>query len=100
VVWCGVLPYVVLIYVVLCYVAGVGSFMKPCRTLFVGGLQKHKYETPQAHEAALWKHFGEWGELENVNVILRLSIAFVRYRVRTSAGEMTSHHIISMFVDW
>jgi hypothetical protein len=80
--------------------AGVGSFMKSCRTLFVSGLQKHKYETPQAHEAALWKHFGVWGELENVNVILRLSIAFDRYRVRTSAGEMTSHHIISMFVDW
>ncbi|CAE7475619.1 cwc2, partial [Symbiodinium microadriaticum] len=38
-----------------------------------------------AHEAALWKHFGEWGELENVNVIQRLSIAFVRFRVRTSA---------------
>eukprot|EP01041_Mallomonas_annulata_P008801 gene8801-18209_t len=63
---------------------GVGSFMKPCRTLFVGGLIKQKYDTPQKLEEALWKHFGEWGELENVNVIFRLAICFIRYRLRTS----------------
>jgi hypothetical protein len=66
---------------------GTGSFLKPCRTLFVGGLQKHKYDPPQLLESALWKHFGEWGEVEHVNVIYRLSIAFVRFRVRTSAGS-------------
>lgn len=66
--------------------SGVGSFMKPCRTLFVGGLLKQKYDSPKEHEEAIWKHFGEWGEVENVNIIQRLSIAFVRYRVRTSAG--------------
>ena len=66
--------------------SGVGSFMKPCRTLFVANLLKHKYTTPKAMEDALWKHFGEWGELESVNVIMRLSIAFPRYRLRTSAG--------------
>lgn len=65
--------------------SGVGSFMKPCRTLFVGGLLKQQYDSPKQHEEAIWKHFGEWGEVENVNVIQRLSIAFVRYRVRTSA---------------
>lgn len=64
---------------------GVGSFLRPCRTLFVGGIQKHKYDTPQMLEECLWKHFGEWGEVEHINVIYRLSIAFVRYRVRTSA---------------
>ena len=37
---------------------------------------------PKVLEAALWKHFGEWGEVENVNLIARLSIAFVRYRYR------------------
>ena len=66
--------------------SGVGSFMKPCRTLFVGGLLRHKYNTPKELEDAVWKHFAEWGELENVNVIHRLSIAFPRYRLRTSAG--------------
>jgi hypothetical protein len=63
---------------------GVGTFSKPCRTLFVGNLQK--YDTPKALEDALWRHFGEWGELESLNVIHRLSIAFPRYRVRNSAG--------------
>lgn len=64
---------------------GVGSFMKPCRTLFVGNLLKHKYMTPKDLDDAIWKHFSEWGELENVNVVHRLSIAFPRYRLRTSA---------------
>jgi hypothetical protein len=64
---------------------GVGSFLNPSRTLFVGGLNKAPYASPKALEEALWRHFGEWGELENVNVIHRLSIAFPRYRLRTSA---------------
>lgn len=70
--------------------SGVGSFMKPCRTLFVGNLQKTKYTTPKDLEDALWRHFGEWGELESLNVIHRLSIAFPRYRLRTSAGNLFS----------
>ena len=44
-----------------------------------------RYATPKALEDSIWKHFGEWGELESVNVIHRLSIAFPRYRLRTSA---------------
>lgn len=68
---------------------GTGSFMKPCRTLFVGNLLKSKYDSPKALEDALWRHFGEWGELESINVIHRLSIAFPRYRLRTSAGTGT-----------
>ena len=57
---------------------GVGSFMKPCRTLFVGNLLKTKYDSPKSLE---------WGELESCNVIHRLSIAFPRFRLRTSAGR-------------
>ena len=64
---------------------GVGSVMKPCRTLYVGNLAKAKYANPQELEKTLWTSFGEWGEVENINVIARLSIAFVRYRFRTSA---------------
>jgi hypothetical protein len=67
--------------------SGVGSFMKPCRTLFVGNLNKSRYESPKALEDVCWKHFSEWGELESINVIHRLSIAFPRYRLRTSAGS-------------
>jgi len=91
--------------------SGVGSFSKPCRTLYVAGLMKSKvfkkrkkerefhmfkpiiyFIHPTFHlfiffldqydgkelEDALWKHFGEWGEIESVNVVLRLSIAFIR----------------------
>lgn len=64
---------------------GTGSFMKPCRTLFVGNFNKGRYASEEALELAMWRHFGEWGELENVNVIHRLSVAFPRYRLRTSA---------------
>lgn len=78
---------------------GTGSFMKPCRTLFVGGLLKHKYDPPQTMEEALWKNFGEWGEVEHINVIYRLSIAFVRYRVRTSAG-IDCHMVLSYVMSY
>ena len=57
-----------------------------CMIVFVAGLVKHKYDTPKALEDAVWKHFSEWGELENVNVVHRISCAFPRYRLRTSAG--------------
>lgn len=61
---------------------GVGTILKPCRTLYVGGLDKAAYKSPKAMEKSLWKHFGEFGELENINLISRLSICFVRYRCR------------------
>ena len=64
---------------------GVGSLTKPCRTLYAGGLVKSEYESPKLLEEALWRNFGEWGELENVNLISRLSICFLRYRYRSSA---------------
>ncbi|RYG58410.1 hypothetical protein EON64_21355 [archaeon] len=42
--------------------SGVGSFLKPCRTLFVGNLNKTLYATPKDLEDTLWREFGEWGE--------------------------------------
>ena len=64
---------------------GVGSFMQPCRTLYVGGILQEKYKNNEELEEACWRHFGEWGELENINIVHRLSVAFPRYRLRTSA---------------
>jgi hypothetical protein len=61
-----------------------GNFTRNSRTLYVGGLKSPK-DNPKATEAALWKQFGEWGEVENINVIHRLSICFVRFRHRMSA---------------
>ena len=77
--------------------SGVGSFMKPCRTLYIAGIVKQKYEPQKTLEEALWKHFGEWGEIENVNVIYRISIAFVRYRLRTSAGSAIIVYVCTQY---
>lgn len=63
---------------------GVGSFNNPSRTLYVGGILKSTYRNQEEVEAALWKHFGEWGEVEHINFVPRLSIAFVRFRLRTN----------------
>uniref|UniRef100_M4B593 Pre-mRNA-splicing factor cwc2 n=2 Tax=Hyaloperonospora arabidopsidis (strain Emoy2) TaxID=559515 RepID=M4B593_HYAAE len=66
--------------------AGVGNFMRNSRTLYVGGLKSCSgREALTAQKEALAKQFGEWGEVENINVIHRKSICFVRYRHRTSA---------------
>ena len=66
---------------------GTGSFMSPCRTLYVAGLQKNSYPNNGVGtlEEALKRHFIEWGEIEEAKVIHRLSIGFVRYRLRTSS---------------
>ena len=61
---------------------GTGDINSDCRTLFVGGLKKLPgYDV----RAALEAHFGAWGELENVNVIDKKAIAFVRYRCRANS---------------
>lgn len=60
----------------------VGSINDDCRTLYVAGLKRHDgYDLKDA----ITRHFSEFGEIELVNVIFRLSIAFVRYRMRCSA---------------
>lgn len=66
---------------------GVGSFMKPCRTLYIANLQKSAYANNGIGtlEEALKRHFIEWGEIEEAKVIHRLSIGFVRFRLRTSS---------------
>ncbi len=65
---------------------GAGSFNDPCRTVYVGKLQRTPYaDKPKELELVLWKHFGEFGEVENINVIWDKSIAFVRFRFRSHA---------------
>lgn len=76
---------------------GVGALLQPCRTLYVGNLVKSEYADPAALDEALWRNFGEWGEVENINLVSRLSIAFVRYRYRSSAEfakeAMANNHL-------
>lgn len=63
---------------------GIGCINSPSRTLYVGGLLTRKYESVEALEKRLWEQFGEWGEVESINLITRLSVAFVRYRNRSN----------------
>ncbi len=63
---------------------GVGSFTNPSRSLYVGGIVKSEYKDQKEVEDALWKHFAEWGEVEHINFVPRISAAFVRYRLRTN----------------
>ncbi len=68
---------------------GTGNFMENTRTLYVGGLRNIGVDmggkNAKAYDEGLWKIFGEWGEVEHINVIYRLSIGFVRYRLRLNA---------------
>ena len=57
---------------------GVGSFTHPSRTLYVGGIVKAAYKDQREVEEVVWTQFGEWGEVEHVNFVPRISAAFVR----------------------
>jgi hypothetical protein len=63
---------------------GVGSMMRPGRTLYVGGLSFGAREVIEAEEV-LSRHFCEWGPLEFVNYKHKFGCAFVRYKFRASA---------------
>ena len=65
---------------------GVGSFNDSSRTLYVGGLVRAPYEDdPAKLTKTIEDAFAEFGEIESVNVIWRLAIAFVRFRFRSYA---------------
>ena len=68
---------------VVCVRMPVGSFSSESRTLYVGGLPGGRFATKLKERLA--EHFGEWGELENINYIPRINAAFVRYRLRANA---------------
>ena len=56
-----------------------GSFESNSRTLYVGHLNK---DCGEDLDALLWKHFSEWGEVENINV--RLCVCVWLFRVLRS----------------
>jgi hypothetical protein len=66
--------------VFVCVWVCLGNFMRNSRTLYVGGLK-----AKSMHSDLIMQAFEEWGEVENINIVHRLSTAFVRYRHRTSA---------------
>eukprot|EP01083_Nonionella_stella_P054986 145145_1 len=60
---------------------GVGSFSKQNRTLYVGQLSGKATNLKKLVRA----QFSEWGEIEDVHIVLVRSIAFVRFKLRVSA---------------
>jgi len=64
--------------------SGAGSFMEPSRTLYVGRIRPDQYNSDDALHAELKAQFGEFGEVEHINVISSKNLAFVRYRFRSA----------------
>eukprot|EP00301_Raphidiophrys_heterophryoidea_P008748 c13179_g9_i1.p1 GENE.c13179_g9_i1~~c13179_g9_i1.p1 ORF type:complete len:478 (-),score=137.18 c13179_g9_i1:141-1574(-) len=63
---------------------GVGSFMRDCKTLYIGGVPMIRGGV-QAAEDVLFKNFAEWGELESVRVLRDKNCGFVNYVLRCAA---------------
>lgn len=61
---------------------GVGSFEINNKTLYIGGL---KMRADEDLEEVIKSEFGEFGEIDLINIIRSKSIAFVRYKLRVSA---------------
>jgi len=65
---------------------GISCIHDAARTIYVGGLIRGPYESDHdALREACERHFSEWGEIESVNVVWRLALAFVRFRFRSNA---------------
>mgnify|MGYP006084454943 CR=1 FL=1 len=64
---------------------GAGSFTQPSRTLYVGRLRPDQHGTTANLDKEIKSQFGEFGEVEHINLISSKNIAFVRYRFRSAA---------------
>ena len=62
---------------------GTGSYMRNCRTLFIhyGGVNFLGWKV---HDIIL-KAFSKWGPIEDIHIVSSKCIAFVRYKIRSSA---------------
>ncbi|KAI8915236.1 hypothetical protein DFJ77DRAFT_461785 [Powellomyces hirtus] len=60
---------------------GVGSFERDNRTLYVGNIKAPTSEM----EEIVRRHFGDWGEIEHINILFSKNVAFVRYVKRYNA---------------
>lgn len=63
---------------------GIGSMSRDCTTLYIylGALASLNSDTVRD---MVWRDFGEWGEIEDVNIVPRKSVGFVRYVLRSSS---------------
>ena len=63
---------------------GVGSMSRDCTTLYVYLGALSSLDDGRVRDM-LWKDFQVWGEVEDVNVVSRKSVGFVRFVFRSSA---------------
>jgi hypothetical protein len=61
---------------------GVGSFNRDNHTIFITDIS---ITSVRETEVVLRKHFGEWGEIEQLSVKPKYGCAFIRYRYRANA---------------
>lgn len=67
--------------------AGIGSFLKESRTLYVSDfkiLQGTQDNNAEMYEI-LFRHFGLWGDIEDINLLNGKGVAFIRYAHRCMA---------------
>ena len=67
--------------------AGIGSFLKETRTLKVSEFCV-PVGCPNSTEATyemLWRHFGQWGTIEDIFLVPSLNIAYIRFENRAMA---------------
>merc|ERR1711865_97521 len=69
---------------------GVGNFVRESRTLYIG---RTKSLPKEELEEQIYRHFSEWGDIQEYRVVEKKQIAFVRYYYRMNAefaGLMTT----------
>lgn len=64
--------------------SGIGSFLKPCRTLFVGHFSG-PHKSRERHIEQLRQHFSEWGSVTSVRVSKSMTTAFITYEYQCNA---------------
>ena len=83
---------------------GVGSFLEDCRTLFVSGLgwgedsETGNIDPSETIAEQIAYAFAEFGLLEDIKIVKRKGIAFVRYKYRVNA-EMARESLHAQCID-
>lgn len=79
---------------------GVGSFLKEVRTLQIMGWsgEAEGLGLQEVVKEQLWRHFGVFGEIEDVRVIVAKGYAFVRFKHRCMA-EFAKEAMVTLFLD-
>ena len=72
---------------------GVGSFLRPNRTLYVGRI----HDTPDVEDVVA-RHFAEWGPVDRIRVLNGRGVAFVTYAA-VASGEFAKEAMAHQALD-